>query len=70
MIETVDSRSATMSLSEAASILHVSIAIVRQGVKSGAIPGIKLGSRWLILREPFELLIRTGRAVPQNGGER
>lgn len=48
----------TLGIEEAARRLGLTPKATRRAAISGEIPAIKIGRRWLILREPFDGLLR------------
>lgn len=59
---TVGVPSETIGIAEAARRLGLTPKATRRAALSGEIPAIKIGRRWLVLREPFEGLLRPTRA--------
>lgn len=52
---------ATLTLPEAARRLGVSVKAARRAAKNGELPVIRWGNTYLVLREPFEAMLRGQR---------
>jgi excisionase family DNA binding protein len=52
---------------EVSAELHVSAEVVRQWIRQGKIPAVRIGKRWLVRREAFERWIA---AQPQSVAEK
>jgi len=51
-------------VSEVAEILGVSRQTVLKYIKTGLVPGIRVGGRYLIMKDEFEEFLRTGGSRP------
>ncbi|MGW5050642.1 helix-turn-helix domain-containing protein [Actinokineospora sp. NPDC004072] len=49
----IDTRSMTYTVEEVAALLNLSRGVTYAHVRSGAIPAIRLGRRWLVPRDRF-----------------
>jgi excisionase family DNA binding protein len=54
-------------VSEVAEILGVSRQTVLKYIKSGLVPGIRVGGRYLIMKDEFEAFLRSGGKRPGRG---
>jgi excisionase family DNA binding protein len=48
----------TLSVEEAARMLGLGVRATRRAIRAGKIQAIRVGRRWLVLREPFEKMLR------------
>lgn len=48
----------TLTLTEAAQRLGITIRVARKAAKAGELPVIRIGGRFLVLRGPFDLMVR------------
>jgi excisionase family DNA binding protein len=55
-------------VSEVAEILGVSRQTVLKYIKSGLVPGIRVGGRYLIMKDEFEEFLRSGGKRPVEAG--
>jgi excisionase family DNA binding protein len=53
-------------MAEAAARLGLSVKATRRAALTGELPAIRVGRRWLMLREPFEALLK-GDGVRRRG---
>lgn len=61
----------TLSASEAAGLLHLNVKRVQSLARSGKLPAVRVGRKWLFPRGEMEALLRRGQqpAVPASGLE-
>jgi excisionase family DNA binding protein len=58
----------TLTIDEASQRLGVSVKVTRKAAKAGEIPAIRIGRRLLVLRAPFEELLRSRHLPPRKRG--
>lgn len=58
--DTTNNQKATLSLKEASIILGVDPRTLSEGCRSGKIPSIQLGRRWLVLTQPLFAILNGG----------
>ena len=58
----VESPADTIGIAEAARRLGLTAKATRRAAVLGDIPAIRIGRRWLVLREPFEGLLRPAKS--------
>ena len=56
-------------VSEVAEILGVSRQTVLKYIKTGIVPGIRVGGRYLIMKDEFEEFLRSGGSTEEEGAE-
>jgi excisionase family DNA binding protein len=70
LVSSESAQRGTMSLTEAAQRLGLSVKATRKAAKAGEIPAIQIGRRLLVLRDPLESMLRTAATpkhkAPQN----
>ena len=59
----------TLTIDEASQRLGVSVKVTRKAAKAGEIPAIRIGRRLLVLRGPFEDLLRSRHLPPRKRGD-
>ena len=59
----------TLTLKEAAGLLHINPEVLRQRTKAGIIPGSKPGRCWVFIEEDLINFIRSQYAVPAGQAE-
>lgn len=59
---------ATMTIAEAATRLGLSIKATRKAALAGQVPAIRIGRRWLVLRDPLEAMLAGAGATDKEGG--
>ncbi|WP_242493916.1 helix-turn-helix domain-containing protein [Sanguibacter massiliensis] len=60
----------TLDVGEVAELLGLTKQSVYNWLRDGVIPGYKLGSVWVILRDDLKEALRDGSNRPQQGGQR
>jgi molybdopterin-binding protein len=58
----------TLSVEEAAALLHLNVKRVQSLARAGKLPAVRVGRKWLFPREEIERLLRTRSAPPANFG--